>query len=308
MTLTPALAAAAAFRTELIAAGLLIPTGVDGLYGRSAAYELVAEGLERAVTRMTAADGAERMRFPPLLSRQDFLDSGYLKGFPHLAGTISCFCGNEADHRRLLQCIEVNEDWSDLQKPAEVVVTPAACYPVYPVVSRRGTLPDAGLLIDVSSYCFRHEPSVDPCRMQMFRMREHVRIGTAEQVVEFRNAWLERGAAWIRGLGVPVTTDLASDPFFGRAGKLMADGQIGQQLKFELLIPVSGTDTPTACLSCNYHLTHFSEIWPLRHADGTLAHTGCVAFGIDRLTLALFRHHGFDLDAWPADVRAEVLT
>ncbi|WP_341990699.1 amino acid--[acyl-carrier-protein] ligase [Azorhizobium sp. AG788] len=303
---TPPDLAAAAFRTELLDAGLLIPTGVDGLYGRSAAYEQVAEGLERAISAMTAADGAERMRFPPLLSRQEFLASGYLKGFPHLAGTISCFCGNEADHRRLLQCIEADEDWSALQQPAEVVVTPAACYPVYPVVARRGPLPEAGLLVDVSSYCFRHEPSVDPCRMQMFRMREQVRIGTAAQVLAFRNAWLERGADWIRRLGVPVTTDLASDPFFGRAGKLMADGQIGQQLKFELLIPVSSADAPTACLSCNYHMTHFSEIWPLRTPDGNLAHTGCVAFGIDRLTLALFRHHGFDLNAWPADVRGQV--
>ena len=31
--------------------------------------------------------------------------------------------------------------------------------------------------MDVFSYCFRHEPSVDPARMQMFRMREFVRIG-----------------------------------------------------------------------------------------------------------------------------------
>ncbi len=306
--MSPTADAAAAFRDQLIAAGLLIPTGVDGLYGRSALYEQVADGLEAAISRMTADDGAERMRFPPLLSRQEFLASGYLKGFPHLAGTISCFCGNEADHRRLLQCIEAKEDFSPLQQPAEVVVTPAACYPVYPVVAQRGPLPGAGLLVDVSSYCFRHEPSVDPCRMQMFRMREHVRIGSEAQVLAFRAAWLERGADWLRRLGLPVTTALASDPFFGRGGKLMADGQIDQQLKFEMLIPVGSEIDLTACLSCNYHMTHFSEIWPLRQPDGCLAHTGCVAFGIDRLTLALFRHHGLAPDTWPAGVRASLLS
>jgi len=295
-----------AYRDELIAAGLLISTGVDGIYGRSARFEQVVDALQDSITRMTTPDKPELMRFPPLLSRKDFLDSGYLKGFPHLAGTVHCFCGNEADHRRLLECVEEGKDWSDMQEAAEVVVTPAACYPIYPIVARRGPLPAEGLLVDVSSYCFRHEPSIDPCRMQMFRMRENVRIGTAEQVLAFREDWLKRGFAWVEKLELPVAIDLANDPFFGRAGKLMAVGQIDQQLKFEMLVPVTSEENPTACVSCNYHITHFSEIWPLRDQNGEMAHTSCVAFGIERITLALFRHHGFDIDSWPAGVRAEL--
>ncbi|GGF86296.1 hypothetical protein GCM10007301_52720 [Azorhizobium oxalatiphilum] len=298
------LSPAAAYRAALLDAGLLIPTGVDGLYGRSETYEQVVTALEQSITRLSAADRPEQMRFPPLLSRQDFLASGYLKGFPHLAGTISCFCGNEADHRRMLACIGEGEDFSQFQQPADVVVTPAACYPIYPVIARRGPLQAGGLVVDVSSWCFRHEPSVDPCRMQMFRMRENVRIGTPDEVVAFRNRWLERGAAWLERLGLPFEAALANDPFFGRAGKLMADGQRDQELKFEMLVPVGSVEEPTACMSCNLHMTHFSEIWPLTTADGAMAHTGCVAFGIDRLTLALFRHHGFTPTSWPAAVRA----
>ncbi|MGU3492410.1 amino acid--[acyl-carrier-protein] ligase [Xanthobacteraceae bacterium A53D] len=296
----------AGFRDALLEAGLLIATGVDGFYGHGAAYERVADGLDASITRLVAADAPERMRFPPLLTRQDFLASGYLKGFPHLAGTISCFCGNEADHRRMLACIDADEDVSRFQQPADVVVTPAACYPVYPVIARRGALPQAGLKVDVSSWCFRHEPSVDPCRMQMFRMRENVCLGTPEQAQAFRAAWMERGARWLENLGLPFRIAVASDPFFGRGGRLMAEGQIDQQLKFEMLVPVGSTQDLTACVSCNYHLTHFSEIWPLRTPDGAEAHSACVAFGIERLTLALFRHHGFNPDAWPAAVRAEL--
>jgi hypothetical protein len=33
-------------------------------------------------------------------------------------------------------------------------------------------------------------------------------------------------------------------------------------------------------------------------------HTGCVAFGMDRLALALFATHGLDTESWPAGVRA----
>lgn len=298
--------AARLYRDDLIAAGLLIPTGVDGLYGRNALFEAVVSGLDHAVTRMAAGDGAEVMRFPPLLTRETFVTSGYLKGFPHLAGTVHSFCGNEAEHHRMLAAIDKGEDWSGYQKPSDVVLTPAACYPIYPVVAARGKLPPSGALVDVFSYCFRHEPSVDPCRMQMFRMRENVRIGSAEQVLSFRETWRLRVLAFVERLALPAALDVATDPFFGRGGKLMAAGQRDQQLKFEVLIPVTSEADPTACISLNYHITHFGEIWPLRTQEDGLPHSSCVAFGIERLTLALFRHHGFDPATWPSGVRAEL--
>ena len=74
-------------------------------------------------------------------------------------------------------------------------------------------------------------------------------------------------------------------------------------MKFELLVPVVSTEKPTACMSFNYHRDHFGTVWNLRNADGEVAHTGCVAFGIDRLALALFATHGLDLSDWPAAVR-----
>jgi len=51
------------------------------------------------------------------------------------------------------------EDWMDRQAPTDVVLTPAACYPLYPMIARRGTLAPQGALFDLKSYCFRHEPS-----------------------------------------------------------------------------------------------------------------------------------------------------
>ena len=38
-------------------------------------------------------------------------------------------------------------------------------------------------------------------------------------------------------------------------------------------------------------------------AQGEVAHTGCVAFGMDRLAVALFATHGPDVAQWPAAVR-----
>ncbi|PAK15346.1 amino acid--[acyl-carrier-protein] ligase [Burkholderia ubonensis] len=290
-------------RDALIDAGLLIPTGVQGLFGRSERFERVVEALDAFVTRIGADQQAEVLRFPPAMSRAEFERSEYMKSFPQLAGTVHAFCGGEHEQQRVLQCLERGDDWTGSQKPTYVVMTPAACYPVYPVVARAGALPGDGRLVDVFSYCFRHEPSLDPTRMQLFRMREYVRIGTPEQIVAFRRMWMERGARMIDALRLPNAIDLANDPFFGRGGKIVADSQREQNLKFELLVPIEHDGRQTACLSFNYHMDHFGLLWGIRTATGDVAHTGCVGFGLERLTLALFRHHGFDLDAWPRDVR-----
>jgi seryl-tRNA synthetase len=130
-----------------------------------------------------------------------------------------------------------------------------------------------------------------------------VRIGSPEQVIRFREAWLERGPKLMESLGLAVKLDVASDPFFGRVGKFMANSQREQRLKFELLIPVVSEERLTACLSFNYHETHFGDIWNIRTATGDVAQTACVGFGMERITLALLKRHGFDLDKWPAPVR-----
>src|SRR5581483_5557934 len=144
------------------------------------------------------------------------------------------------------------------------------------------------LLFDVASDCFRREPSRHLDRLQSFRMREYVCIGTPEQVDEYRTRWMTRAQELADELGLPWRIDHASDPFFGRGGKLMAVSQVEQALKFELLIPVRSVEQPTACMSFNYHRDHFGSAWNIRNTKGETVHTACVAFGIDRLALAIF--------------------
>ena len=267
-------------------------------------FEEVIERFERLVTRIGAPDKATRIHFPPGMGRATLEKSGYMKSFPQLAGCVHSFMGGEREHANLLGMMARGEDWTELQEATDITLTPAACYPLYPTVAARGPVPAEGLLFELSSYCFRHEPSRDPARMQLFRMREFVHIGTGEQVRSFRESWLERGKAMIESLGLPCEVDLANDPFFGRGGKMMANNQRDQGLKFELLIPVTSAEKPTACLSFNYHQDHFGQTWGLHFADGEPCHSACVGFGLERVALALFSHHGADVEAWPASVRA----
>lgn len=291
------------FLDRLFDAGLLIETGVDGLYGRSGEFEDVISAFERLIDRFGGDDGAEAMRFPPGMNRAYFETSGYMKSFPQLAGTVHSFCGNDHDHLSLLKCMEVGEDWTKEQKATDIVLTPAACYPLYPTVARRGALPMTGKLFDLQSYCFRHEPSKDPARQQLFRMREYVCMGTETHVTDFRQSWMDRGVEMMKLVGLEVEIDVANDPFFGRAGKMMANNQRDQNLKFELLIPITSKAKPTACMSFNYHQDAFGTKWGLNLEDGSTAHTACVGFGLERIALALFHTHGLNVKDWPAEVR-----
>ena len=292
-----------AFRDKLIAQGLLVPSGVDGIYGRSGIFESIISGIDRLISEMGQDQEAEIVRFPPAMPKSVMQTSGYLNGFPQLAGTVHCFCGDDRAHVKLLEDLASGADWTTGQRCIDLALTPAACYPVYPMIAARGHLASTSKIIDVSSYCFRHEPSLDPTRMQMFRMREFVCIGEPTDVQTFRSTWLDRGQKLIGKLGLPFLIDLANDPFFGRGGALMAKSQREQELKFELLVAIIRDDRPTACLSFNYHMDHFSEIWRLMTNDGVAAHTACVGFGFERLTLALLRHHGLDPLTWPCRVR-----
>lgn len=292
-----------AFLDALFDDGVLVRTGVDGLYGRSGAFEDVIDRFTARVSALAADDGATGIHFPPGMPRRNLEKAGYFKSFPQLAGCVHSFMGGEADHAELLGLMEQGKDWSRLQSPTEIVLTPAACYPLYPTVAAKGPIGPDGVLYELSSYCFRHEPSQDPARMQLFRMKEFVRIGQPEAVLAFRQTWLERGQALIESLGLPCVVDLANDPFFGRAGRMMRNNQRDQNLKFELLIPVTSDEKPTACLSFNYHQTHFGALWGIQFADGSPASSACVGFGLERTALALFRHHGTDVGRWPDPVR-----
>lgn len=292
------------FLDRLFDQGLLIDTGVDGLYGRSGQFEDVITGLERLISKVGGGDKAEAIRFPPGINRAYFEKSGYMKSFPQLAGTVHSFCGCELDHVNLLKKMdEGGDDWAKDQKITDIVLTPAACYPLYPTIAKRGNLPDGGGLYDIQSYCFRHEPSKDPARQQLFRMREFVRMGTESDVTDFRQLWMDRGVAMMEGIGLDVKLDIANDPFFGRAGRMLANNQRDQNLKFELLIPVTSSTNLTACMSFNYHQDAFGAKWGLNLADGSVAHTACVGFGLERLALALLAKHGLDVDQWPQSVR-----
>ena len=285
-----------------IAESLFQPLGVEGVYARTALYEGIMERLAGLVSR-ERDERAEVLRFPPVMSRRQLEKSGYLKSFPNLLGCVCALHGSEAAIRSAAERYESGGDWTTSLGASDLVLSPAACYPLYPLIASRGRIPPGGLIFDVAADCFRREPSRSLDRLQSFRMREFVRIGRPEEIMAFREGWMARARALADELALPYSIDVANDPFFGRVGQIMAVSQIQQALKFELLIPYHAKARPTACMSFNYHREHFGQVWGLQDSRDEPAHTGCVAFGMDRLVVALFANHGLDVARWPAATR-----
>ena len=220
---------------DALAEALLLPSGIDGVYARTAIFEDVVTRLAAFISRHREP-GTEVLRFPPVMSRRQLERSGYLKSFPHFLGCVCCLSGSEADVRGAVERFEAGEDWTDALSAADLVLTPAACYPVYPIVASRGAVPAEGLAVRCRQRLFppravaRSRPAavVPHARICLHR---HARTDTPNSASA---GWSARKSSR-ELLGLPYRVDQASDPFFGRGGKLMAMSQIEQSLKFELL-------------------------------------------------------------------------
>lgn len=292
------------FYDDLVKHRLIVPVGVHGAFGRGAVFEDVLERFNALVTKLSSNDNAEFYTFPPVINRQVLEKVHYLDSFPHLCGAVYSFFGKELQAKALAEKVNSGQPWGDMLNITDVVLNPAACYPVYP--SFAGVVPENGRLVTMLNWVFRHEPSLEPTRMQSFRVREFVKVGTPHQVVEWRDMWLQRGLQLLQGLGLPATADVASDPFFGRGGKMLAVSQKEQKLKFEVLVPVISDTDPTAVCSFNFHQEHFGSTFDIRTTDGNVANTACLGFGLERIVMALFKTHGFDPEKWPAQVRSQL--
>ncbi|MGV8895102.1 MAG: amino acid--[acyl-carrier-protein] ligase [Rhodoglobus sp.] len=301
-TATQLATARIAFRNELLDAGILIASSVAGVYGRSGTFESIITGLDSLLSRMAAPLNAQVLRFPPVYPRVDFERTDYIASFPDLSGVVSSFERGDKEHAALLSARADGEAWDGWLDPTDVVLTPAICHPLYATLE--GRLPEEGGVFDLAGYGFRHEPSEDPMRMQSFRMREFVFVGTPDAAQVYRDSWLDRAIETLASLGLAVDAVPANDPFFGRAGRMLVNAQLRENLKVEIIVPLYGDlHEGTAIASANCQRDHLTAAFGILTHDGDVAHGACVAFGMERTALALLRTHGLNSAEWPEGVR-----
>ena len=296
----------AEFGRDLIKHGWLIPTLAKGINGLSEQAEDVIAGINVRTAHIARTlehpASLQSLRFPPVTGQDLLRRTNYLTSFPQLIGGIETFDGGDAEHRALRHSVNSDDEWRQHLSASDMVLVPAVCHALYPHL--QNTIAD-GECYELTGDCFRNEPSDDPFRMVSFRMREYVLLGTSWQAVEHRNRWLAVAEDLLGKLGLAVNVVGASDPFFGRPGRLLAQGQRAAELKFELLVEAFAGQQ-IAVASGNWHQDHFGTEFSISTVDDAVAHSACFGFGLERIMLALVAKHGFQISEWPDVVRTEL--
>jgi seryl-tRNA synthetase len=260
----------------LLASGELVETGTGalGLTGRPLR---LLQACDATFAAWAAELGAQPWRFPALVMRADLDRAGFFEAFPHLATSVQPHAPAAED------------------TPPAHFLSSAVCFHMYPVLAGRSLDQGRLTLLSAAGECYRYEGhKMQPLiRQWAFTMREIVFLGGAEQVATMRDELMARTVRYAGILGLQAELRPASDPFFTPEARGRALLQRLKGLKQELCVP--GERGDVAIASFNLHDDFFARRFDLRLADGRRAHSGCVAFGLERWVYALMSQHGLDV-------------
>lgn len=168
----------------------------------------------------------------------------------------------------------------------EFAIPPAACLQCYADLADR-KLDSSPIVFALRNRCARGDEAVDAehGRLREFTMREIVIVGAADAVDRARRSLVRRTQTYLTRLDLSATIEVAADPFHIPADRGKLAVQRLRALKYELRMPLAGGTIAVA--SFNYHEDHFGRAFGISLPDGSPAHTGCVAFGLERWELAV---------------------
>jgi seryl-tRNA synthetase len=253
---------------------------------------------DRCVRGLARRQGAEEHCYPALIPVATLRRLEYFASFPQLAMLATHFTDRTA---------AAAGRGARLAGPSHAL-SPALCYHTYGFLRGR-TVPGPRWCVTATGSCFRFEGGATrrtPERLRHFTMREVVFFGSAADVERRRRRLMQSVRRLAAATGIDVTLEEAHDAFFlgtSRAKRLL---QKLKKLKYELRAGV-GAGRAVAIASFNRHEAFFGTRMDIRLPGGTVAHSGCAAFGIERWAYAFLCQNGLDVARWPARVRQSVL-
>ena len=304
----------------LQASGELTITGAGQVALSGIALD-VFDAMDQTVRRWAQALGAAEHRFPSIIDRGVLERAGQVESFPqHVTLIHGAVSPSEGDRvipsggpkarRRGIAIVPaegpLDRDDSD-SSPSLGMTTalaPAVCYHAYPELEGRTIGPDP-VFLTACGHCYRYEGGnhVPLERLWEFTMREIIVLGTREQVEAVRQSLVRQVADFVTALELEGAIGIASDPFFtaGDEGRRLM--QQAGALKHELQLAVDASGRTVAAASFNHHHDFFGTRFAIRLVDGSPAHSGCVAFGLERWVLAVLAQLGTAETDWPAGAR-----
>lgn len=251
---------------------------------------------------------AKPYRFPTLISAEKLGRVGYFRAFPHSL--------TFATHLR--EDLDVINDFAehaacegaglntaaDSFSRIQALLSPAICYHLYFALADK-PLPGGELAATAVGNCFRYESNnlTSLERMWNFTMREVIFVGSADYVLENREKARLHMQKLLQEIGLAYRVESANDPFFVGEFRRQTAFQNAFQLKYEISALLPFKEDTLAVGSYNYHQDFFGRKLNITLPDDSPAHTGCVAFGLERIAFAFLAQFGLDPKKWPQAIR-----
>ncbi len=278
------------------------PRGIEGLGARDCGQPVLSgplleldRRLDRAFLGWAARWNATEYRFPPFIRAEHLDRLDYFRSFPHLATFPVALTREASKLRRFAETARGDAPegvaLADIA-PVHHVITPAACYHVY--VELEGQSLAAPVYLTTRGTCCRREEHYELLERQWtFSMREIVCVGTESEVTDFLAEATALIRRWVERLDLGVTWQTATDPFFDPRRSAKYVYQKLEPVKHEMVF-----DGRLAIGSTNFHRSYFGEAFAIRSGRSP-AHSGCVAFGIERWIAAFLQRFGPNAADWP---------
>jgi seryl-tRNA synthetase len=284
---------------------------MQGVFALGPRLARLMDFFEKRFMELADSFQAPPYRFPTLIPASYLERVHYFHAFPHSLtfathlrqdlDAIDHFAGQAACDEHGL--VAPPESFAQVQ----ALLSPAVCYHLYFSLADR-PLPGGQLAATAVGNCFRYEAinlaSLE--RLWNFTMREVIFVGPKDFVLENRETARQRMQPVFEEIGLAYRLESANDPFFIGEFRKQAAFQSAFQLKFEIRASLPFSNSTLAVGSYNYHQDFFGRNLNISLPDGSPAHTGCVAFGLERIVYAFLAQHGLDPANWPRWVREAV--
>jgi seryl-tRNA synthetase len=247
--------------------------------------------------------GAVEYAVPHLTSWSTIERAGYARTFPQHLTTCGVVSPDLGALDRFARAGDPDARAAELNL-APVTVSPTVCLHLFAALA--DTRLDRPLVITARQSCGRHEPTAsaaEPTRLWSFTMREIVYIGDSGGARRFCADIHSALAELARDLGLPSRIASATDPFFTNERADLTKYQSTLDLKQEMCGRMAPDDRAVAVSSVNLHHQHFGKGFDIRTADGTIASSACVGFGLERWAQWLHGYLGDDAGRWPDVLR-----
>lgn len=293
---------------ELLARGE-IHQEARGVYTLGPLVTRLMDYFESRFLELAGEFSAAPYRFPTLIPARYLARVNYFRAFPHSLTFVTHLredldvIDHFAAHADTDEIGELNVA-SEKYAGVKALLSPAVCYHLYFSLADK-PLPGEHVVVTAVGNCFRYESTnlTSLERLWNFTMREVIFVGAKDFVLENREASRQHMQAVFEEIGLAYRVESANDPFFIGEFRRQAAFQSAFQLKFEIRAALPFRKGTLAVGSYNYHQDFFGRNLNITLPDGSPAHTGCTAFGLERMAFAFLAQYGLDPQHWPTAVR-----